>query len=105
MEKKVFVIIVFVIIYISSIDSKVFAQNCSGSPDDGQGCSNGGDLRNGCNWICNNNPPPGTILKPIPCCEILAQTGDPFACCFDARRRCTPQQCASIPEGTMKQGY
>lgn len=102
MEKKVFVIIVFVIIYISSIDSKVFAQNCSGGPDDGQGCTNGGDLRNGCNWICNDAPP-GTKLVPPPCCETLAQTGDPSTCCFDARRRCTPQQCASIPEGTLKQ--
>lgn len=103
MEKKVFVIIVSVIICISSIDSKVFAQNCSGGPDDGQGCTNGGDLRNGCNWICNNSAPPGLILKPPSCCEILAQTGDPSTCCFDARRRCTPQQCSSIPEGTLQQ--
>lgn len=75
---------------------------CSGGPGDDQGCSNGGNLFNGCFWICNNAPP-GVKLVPPPCCEILAQTGDPFACCFDARRRCTPDQCASIPEGVVKQ--
>ncbi|MBI2612062.1 hypothetical protein HYW54_04980 [Candidatus Gottesmanbacteria bacterium] len=75
---------------------------CSGGEDDFQGCTNGGDLRNGCNWICNNAPS-GVQLVPPPCCETLAQTGDPFACCFDARRRCTPQQCAAIPEGVIKQ--
>lgn len=76
---------------------------CSGGPDDYQGCTNGGDLRNGCNWICNSPIPPGVSLVQPSCCTVLAQTGDPFACCFDARRRCTPQQCAAIPDGVIKQ--
>ncbi|MDO8610750.1 MAG: hypothetical protein Q7R95_09465, partial [bacterium] len=87
-----------------TLTNQTKAQNlaCTGFPDDGQGCSNGGSLLNGCNWVCNNATL-GTILVPPPCCETLAQTGDPTTCCFDARRRCTPQQCASIPEGTLKQ--
>lgn len=83
--------------------SIIAGENCSGGPEDSQGCTNGGDLRNGCNWICNNASQ-GTILNQISCCEILAQTGDPSACCFDARRRCTPGQCSAIPEGVRKQG-
>lgn len=75
---------------------------CSGGEDDFQGCSNGGNISNGCNWICNTAPPGVQLVAP-PCCQTLVQTGDPFACCFDARRRCTPQQCSAIPEGVAKQ--
>lgn len=85
-------------------NSTVLAGDCTGNPDTDmdQGCTNGGNLLNGCNWICNSAPP-GTDLSIPSCCNILASTGNPGACCFDARRRCTPQQCNSIPEGVPKQ--
>lgn len=77
--------------------------NCSGDGEsDFQGCVNGGNLTNGCNWVCNTAPP-GTNLVIPSCCEELARTGDPTVCCFDARRRCTPQQCSSIPEGVPQE--
>lgn len=100
--KAIFLLFIFLITFFV-ISSNVSAQNCSGGPDDGQGCSEGGSLLNGCNWVCNNSAPPGTVLKPPSCCETLAQTGDPTVCCFDARRRCTIQQCSSIPEGVRKE--
>lgn len=94
---------VFILWIIIITIKPVIAQNCSGGSDDGQGCTNGGDLRNGCNWICNEVKPDIKYVMP-PCCETLAQTGDPFACCFDARRRCTPDQCASISGAQQRCG-
>jgi len=77
--------------------------NCSGDGEtDFQGCVNGGNITNGCNWVCNTAPAGITLVIPS-CCEELARTGDPTVCCFDARRRCTPQQCSSIPEGVPKE--
>lgn len=95
------IIIPFLLIFL--FINTVFAQDCSGTPDDGQGCQNGGNLTNGCNWICNTVMPDIKYVMP-PCCETLAATGDPFACCFDARRRCTPQQCSSISGAQQRCG-
>ncbi|MBI4066745.1 hypothetical protein HY407_00015 [Candidatus Gottesmanbacteria bacterium] len=77
--------------------------SCSGDPNsDNNGCINGGNLTNGCNWICQSEIPPGTTLTIPSCCETVAKTGDPHACCFDALRRCTQSTCDAIPEENRK---
>lgn len=79
------------------------ANDCTGDGTDRatqeqHGCFDGGGLTNGCNWVCQSPRPPGIVLSIPSCCDIVASTGDPHACCFDALRRCTQSQCDAIPE-------
>lgn len=68
---------------------KTQALDCSGhgTNDDPQ-CIH---ENNPCGFSCTSEP------KVVPsCCEDIRNTGDPFQCCFAARRVCRPDQCATI---------
>lgn len=54
---------------------------------------------NPCGFSCTSVP------KVVPsCCDDIQRTGDPFQCCFAARRVCRPSQCASIQVAKQRCG-